>query len=61
MWVRRIIGVALILVGAVWFAQGINLLDGSPMTGEPFWAFVGFPMIVVGVLVLRPAKHPDLS
>jgi hypothetical protein len=61
MWVRRIVGVVLVLVGAVWFAQGINLLGGSPMTGNAFWAVVGLPMVIVGVLLLRPAKHPDPS
>jgi glucose dehydrogenase len=54
MWVRRIIGVVLVVVGAVWFAQGINLLGGSPMTGNPFWAFVGLPMVVFGIMLLRP-------
>ena len=60
MWIRRIVAAALILVGAVWFAQGINVLQGSPMTGNPFWAFVGLPMVIVGVLVLRPAKRDPL-
>jgi glucose dehydrogenase len=61
MWVRRIVGVVLVLVGAVWFAQGINVLGGSPMTGNAFWAVVGLPMVIVGVLLLRPANRADLS
>ena len=61
MWVRRIVGVLLVLVGAVWFAQGINVLGGSPMTGNAFWAVVGLPMVIVGVLLLRPSKRSDGS
>lgn len=61
MWVRRIVGVVLVLVGAVWFAQGINVLGGSPMTGNAFWAVVGLPMMIVGVLLLRPANRAGPS
>lgn len=61
MWVRRIVGVGLVLVGAVWFAQGINVLGGSPMTGNAFWAVVGLPMMIVGVLLLRPANRAGPS
>lgn len=61
MWLRRIVGVVLVLVGAVWFAQGINVLGGSPMTGNAFWAVVGLPMMIVGVLLLRPANRAGPS
>ena len=53
---RLILGIALLLVGAVWFLQGIDVLGGSSMTGNPFWAYVGAPMVVVGVLLLRRPK-----
>lgn len=51
--VRMIVGFLLVLVGAVWFLQGIDLLGGSSMTGDPFWAYVGAPMVIIGVLLLR--------
>lgn len=57
MWMRLISGVLLILVGAVWFAQGINVLGGSSMTGEPVWAVIGLPMVVAGVVLLRSMSH----
>jgi hypothetical protein len=50
---RLVVGMVLVLVGAVWFLQGIDVLGGSSMTGNAFWAFVGAPMVVVGVLLLR--------
>ena len=59
MWMRRIFGVLLIVVGSVWFAQGIDVLGGSSMTGNAFWAVVGFPMVVVGVVVLRSLRRPQ--
>jgi hypothetical protein len=54
MW-SRIIGAVLIVVGAVWFAQGIDVLGGSPMTGNAFWAVVGFPMVVIGIALITSA------
>ena len=38
----------LILAGGVFFLQGINILPGSFMTGEPQWAVIGGIMIVAG-------------
>ncbi|MGZ4675604.1 MAG: hypothetical protein ACXVJ7_06085 [Acidimicrobiia bacterium] len=64
MRIRAIVGVLLVLVGAVWFAQGVDVLGGSSMTGDPFWAFVGAPMVVVGIVLLRStgrARREDAS
>jgi hypothetical protein len=44
-----VIGGLLILGGAVWFLQGINILPGSFMTGDPQWAINGAISIVVGI------------
>ncbi|MEO8285512.1 MAG: hypothetical protein ABI670_03635 [Chloroflexota bacterium] len=38
----------LILMGVVFFLQGVNILPGSVMTGDIFWAWVGFFAIIVG-------------
>lgn len=51
--VRLIAGIVLVLVGAVWFLQGVDALGGSSMTGNPFWAYVGAPMVILGVVLLR--------
>ena len=55
MWASRIVGAVLVVVGAVWFAQGIDVLGGSPMTGNAFWAVVGLPMVVIGVVLITSA------
>jgi hypothetical protein len=44
-----IFGVMLILVGGIFFLQGINILPGSSMTGEPQWAINGGVFIVAGI------------
>ena len=44
----RIIGVLLVLPGAVWVLQGINVLPGSFMSGDPQWAVNGLLAIMLG-------------
>ncbi|MBK9008698.1 MAG: hypothetical protein IPM31_17140 [Anaerolineae bacterium] len=43
-----IIGILLFLIGLVFFLQGINILPGSYMTGDPQWAINGGVMMLVG-------------
>lgn len=50
--VRNVIGGLMVLLGAVWFLQGINVLPGSFMTGSSFWAVAGAATLLVGLLVL---------
>lgn len=47
----NIVAVLLILMGGVWFFQGINILLGSPMSGQPQWAIIG-GIVVIGAAVL---------
>ncbi len=51
--VRTVVGALLVLVGAVWFGQGVGLIGGSFMTGDVLWAVIGAPMVFVGALLLR--------
>jgi hypothetical protein len=51
-WILNILGVLLILAGLVWFFQGINILLGSFMSGQPLWAVIGFVLVVIGALLL---------
>jgi len=51
-WVPIIGGALLALVGAVWMLQGLNVLPGSFMTGQTFWAMAGFMALIVGVGLL---------
>ena len=36
-----IVAVAMVVVGGMWTMQGLGYLEGSPMTGAPFWAIAG--------------------
>jgi hypothetical protein len=45
------IGVLAVLAGVLWTLQGLNLVGGSPMSGDSTWAIVGPIVAVVGMLV----------
>ncbi len=45
----NIVGVLLILVGGVWFLQGINVLPGSLMSGQMQWAVYGGLAVLIGI------------
>lgn len=56
---RRILGTLLVIAGAVWLGQGLDLIHGSSMTGSTFWAVVGAVCIVGGLAVLGwPWRQP---
>jgi len=54
---RNILGGLLVLFGAIWFLQGINILPGSFMTGDIRWAFYGGAMAIAGVVLLIRANR----
>lgn len=51
------VGVVFLLVGAIWFLQGINLLPGSFMTGQRQWAVYGGVVFLVGAVFLLVARR----
>ena len=51
-YVLLIVGGLMILVGGVWLLQGVGILPGSFMTGQPFWAVMGTISLVVGGLLV---------
>ena len=53
----NIIGVVLLLMGGVWFLQGINALPGSFMTGQTQWAVYGGISAVAGIGFLIAANR----
>ena len=55
--VLRIVGGLFILMGAVWFFQGINVLPGSFMTGQVEWAIYGGLSVVLGAGLLILASR----
>jgi hypothetical protein len=55
------VGALLVIVGAVWFLQGIDVLGGSGMSGKTLWAVVGpvVALVGVGVLVLGGRRRAE--
>ena len=48
----KVVGTVLVLLGTVWFFQGINVLPGSFMTGQIQWAIYGAIAVVAGGVML---------
>ena len=46
--ILKVLAVLLILAGGIWVLQGVNILPGSFMTGDPQWAVNGAITIVIG-------------
>ncbi len=61
-WIMVIVGAILDLLGTIWILQGLNILPGSFMTGQPFWAGAGLVVMIAGMALLilgvrRKAEH----
>jgi hypothetical protein len=50
-----VIGGFAVLLGGVWFFQGIGLVRGSFMTGSHLWLFIGLVVALGGFAVLGNA------
>ena len=55
----KVVGALLIIVGGVWFFQGINIIPGSFMTGQTKWAIYGALTALAGlVLIFARTRKP---
>ena len=55
---RRVTGGLLVVAGAVWLGQGLDLIRGSSMTGSTFWAVAGGVCVAAGLGMLSwPWRH----
>ena len=54
---RTVVGIVCLIVGGVWFLQGINILPGSFMTGQTKWAVYGGILLLVGIGLLIAANR----
>ena len=55
--ILNIVGVLMMLMGAIWFLQGINILPGSFMIGQVRWAVYGGATVLVGLGLVVAAKR----
>ena len=56
-----IVGVLILLLGALFAGQGLGKIPGSFMSGDIKWFWIGSTMVVIGIALgvvglLRPAK-----
>ena len=47
--ILKIFAVLLMLAGGIWALQGLNLLPGTFMRGDPQWVINGMITLLVGV------------
>lgn len=52
-----VLGVVLVLIGALWAGQGLGWVGGSPMTGVTLWAVIGPLVALAGIgLIVRGTR-----
>jgi membrane protease YdiL (CAAX protease family) len=57
-WGLNIVGVLLALIGAIWFLQGVGVLQGSVMSNQTQWLVIGLIVLIVGVGLLVYGNRP---
>ena len=50
----NVAAVVAIVVGAVWILQGVNILGGSFMSGQPLWLYIGIAVAIAGLFCFLP-------
>lgn len=53
----KIIGLLLFLAGMVWIFQGVGVLPGSYMSGDPQWAVNGAVAAILGAILFWTASR----
>jgi hypothetical protein len=51
-WVKTAVGIVFVVVGVVWILQGLNLVQGSFMSGQTMWLLIGIILALVGAWLL---------
>jgi hypothetical protein len=51
-WLWMVVGLLAVVLGAVWTLQGLDVLDGSVMSGKSIWAIVGPVVAIVGLVLI---------
>ncbi|MBA2323710.1 MAG: hypothetical protein H0V92_06770 [Pseudonocardiales bacterium] len=49
------IGAVCVLLGGLWFLQGIGMVGGSFMTGSRLWLFIGLVVMLGGLTLIAGA------
>jgi hypothetical protein len=55
---RVVVGVVLVLIGAVWLVQGLGIVTtGSFMDGKSIWAVIGGACFALGLITLSRSRR----
>ena len=58
--VTLVIGGILVVIGLIWFFQGLGVLGGSVMSGVALWAVIGPIVAIAGAaLIVRGRRKPE--
>jgi hypothetical protein len=54
-----VVGALLVLMGSIWFLQGINVLTAgnSPMIGDIRWAYYGSVAVAIGIALVVAGRR----
>ncbi|RVD54737.1 hypothetical protein EN828_30540 [Mesorhizobium sp. M2D.F.Ca.ET.185.01.1.1] len=55
--IRFVLALIVLGLGALWSLQGLGLVQGSFMTGQRQWLYIGLVTMLVGVVGLRWANR----
>ncbi|HEV7789247.1 MAG: hypothetical protein QOI50_4283 [Pseudonocardiales bacterium] len=59
-WGAIVVGILCVLIGALWFLQGVGVVGGSFMSGSKLWLFIGLVVLLAGGALVRTglrARH----
>ncbi len=51
-WGLMLLSAIMVLMGGIWFLQGIRVLPGSFMTGSMRWTVIGAVVAIIGIALL---------
>jgi len=51
-WLKTIVGIVFVALGVVWILQGLNVLQGSVMSGQSMWLVIGVILALLGAWLL---------
>lgn len=57
-WIKAIGGILLVALGLLWILQGLNVLQGSIMSGLTMWLVIGIIVALVGAWLLWTLRVP---
>jgi hypothetical protein len=51
-WLKAIVGIVFVAFGALWTLQGVNVVQGSFMSGQTMWLVIGIILVLLGAWLL---------